>query len=143
MFNMPLSKGAKLTLISGKVAAGTSTITPTRVDMTGFGAVMFLIAVGTSATDIGAKVQQGAATGMGDAADLEGSLQLLDGTEKQIILDVRNPEEQYVRPAIVRTTSTEIEGVWALQYMPRDVPIDNNTAAQAVKLLERPAEGTA
>lgn len=145
MLNSPLpaSKGLKITKISPTVSTGTSAVNGTHVDMAGYLGVMFLISFGSSAADIGAKAQQGNDSGDSDMADLAGSLQLLDGTKKQIVLDVRRPSDRYVRPVLQRTTTTTVEAIWAIQYGPRDLPIDNVTAAQAVKLIEEPLEGTA
>lgn len=143
MMNLPLSQELKITLISGVVASGTTAVTPTKVDMQGWAGVMFLASFGSSAADIGMKVQQAKQSDLSDVADLAGSLKLLDGTKKQIVIDVRDPQERYVRPNIQRTTATTVEAVWAMQYRPRSVPVDNNTAAQAALLLESPVEGTA
>ncbi|TXH43404.1 MAG: hypothetical protein E6Q97_34085 [Desulfurellales bacterium] len=142
-FPLPPSKGMKITKISPTVATGTTTITPTHVDMRGFMGVIFLISFGSSAADIGAKIQQGLLSDDSDMADLAGSLTLLDGTKKQLVIDVKGPSDTYVRPSIQRTTTTTIESVWAIQYGPRDLPIDNVAADQVVKLLEDALEGTA
>lgn len=142
-YPLPLSKGCKITKISPTVSTGTSAVNGTHVDMAGFLGVLFLISFGSTATDIGAKAQQGDASNDGDMSDLADSLQLLDGTQKQIVLDVKGPTGRYVRPVLQRTTTTTVEAIWAIQYGPRDLPISNATAAQAVNLLEDPEEGTA
>lgn len=140
---LPLSYETKYTLVSGVVSSGTTTINGSAVDMQGWLGVVFLVSYGTSAADNGIKAQQGKASGMGDAADLEGSKKLLDGTQKQVVLDIYKPDERYVRPSILRGTGTTIEAVWAIQYRPNSTPVDNATVNQATKVVTSPSEGTA
>lgn len=142
-FPLPLSKGCKITQLSPFVSTGTTAVNGTAVNQKGFSGVLFLMSFGSSAADIGAKVQQGDESDNSDMADLEGSLTLLDGTKKQLLIDVKGSGDIYLRPSLQRTTTTTVESVWAIQYAARDLPIDNLTAAMVVKLLEDPEEGTA
>ena len=142
-YPLPLSKGCKLVKVSAAVATGTTTINTSHVDRRGFMGVLFLFSFGSSAADIGAKIQQGMESDNSDMADLADSLTLLDGTKKQLLIDVKGGSDDYIRGSIQRTTTTTIESAWALLYGPRDLPIDNVAADQVVALLEDPVEGTA
>jgi len=140
---MNLSKNVKITQVLVATATGTTTINTSVVDMQGYDGVVFLVSTGSAAADIGVKLQQGQVSDGSDAADLAGSKQLSDATQKAFVLDLYQPQERYVRAAIQRTTTTTIEAAWAIQYCGAKMPINNVTAAQAAKLLASPDEGTA
>lgn len=140
---MNLSKHVKVTKVSATVAAGTSAVNGTVIDMQGFEGVMFVASVGTAAADNGIKAQQGQQSNLSDAADLASTQVLSDATQTDLVLDVYKPQERYVRPVIVRGTSTTVEAVWAIQYEARTKPTDNTTTAQAAELHVSPDEGTA
>ena len=130
------------------VAAATD-LAGTQVDMTGFDGVLFVCVMGvitaTAVTSI--KAQQGAVTGMGDAADLEDSeLAIADDDDGQIFaIDLWRPLEQFVRPYIDRLTQNAVVAVClAIQYKAKDratamAIVDALTLVQ----LNGPAEGTA
>lgn len=144
MIDLSLLKEAKVTEVVSATAAGTSTINGTALDMSGFENVVFIVSFGTAAADNGVKVQQDTVVGMGGAADLLGSSRLCNGTGKVVCSEIVKPRERFVRPAVLRGTSTTINSVIAIQLGARKVPIDNNvTNAQAAEVLISPAEGTA
>lgn len=133
----------KITNVSDAVATGTTTISSSIVDMADYESVAFVANVGASAVDIGIKAQQDTASNMAGAADLEGSKQLLDGTQKYMVLEIIKPAERYVRCQILRATTCTIGGIWAIQFNPRTLPITNTSAALAAKTKVTPNEGTA
>lgn len=140
---MNLSENVKITKVSATVTAGTSAVECAVVDMQGYNGVVFVASIGTAAADNGVKAQQGAASDLSDDADLLGTQILSDGTQKEFVLDVYRPEKRYLRPVIIRATSTTVEAVWAIQYAGTKRPEVNVTAAQAAELHVSPAEGTA
>lgn len=143
MLNLGLSEEVKIDKVLVYTATGTTTINTDEVDMQGYDGVVFIASVGSSAADVGMKVQQDIVTGMSGAADLEGSKQLLDGTQKQIVVDIHRPLERFVRAAVIRATTTTIEAVWAIRYRARNLPVTNTNSVLAAKRLVSPAEGTA
>lgn len=140
---MNLSKDLKVTKVLVATATGTSTINTSVVDTQGFEGVLFLVSLGTAAANNGIKGQQGQIANMSDAADLAGTQVLSNGTQTDILLDIYRPQERYLRAAVIRGTTTTIDCVWAIQYMPGKKPVNNVTAAQVVELWASPAEGTA
>lgn len=141
---MNLSKNVKVTKVSAAVATATSAVNCSAVDMQGFEGVMFVASIGSANVGNGIKVQQGQQSGMGDAADLAGTQVLSDGTQTDLVVDVNQPQERYVRPVIIRAgATTTVEAAWAIQYGPRSKPVSNATAAQAVETHLSPDEGTA
>lgn len=141
---MNLSKSVKITKVVDATIAGTSAVNGSEVDMSGFEGVIFIAKIGTAAADNGIKVQQDTATGMSGAADLEGTSNLSDGTEETLITDIYRPREQFVRPVVVRGTSTTVESVYAIQYGAATCPVDNDASTDnSYELHVSPAEGTA
>jgi len=139
----PLSENVKITKIKAYQAANTTTITSDEVDMEGFEGVIFIADGGTAAANTGIKGRQDTATGMGTADDLEGTSNLSDATQTDMVLDIFRPQERFLDCQVLRGTSTTIEAVWAIQYGAKKAPVDNETTAQAYELHVSPDEGTA
>lgn len=145
-----LLKDIKITRVMNAVAAGTSNQNGSTLDMSGWDGVQFIAAFGTlTATQVtGLKAQQGAASGMGDAADLAGSAvgPMADGDgNKCLVLDIYRPQERYVRCVVTRgTANAVIDGVIAIQYRGRKAPVTQDTTTIAANESHvSPAEGTA
>lgn len=141
-----LSKNAKITKLNGTQGAAATEFEGASVDMQGYEAVTFLTSLGTAATDNGIKAQQSSDDGSSDAfADLTDTQVLSDGTETDLVLEITKPVERYVRPVVVRGTSSTVEAVWAVQFPHTGLhPIDNDSpTAQAAETHASPAEGTA
>lgn len=146
---MNLSKEIKITRVVNATAAGTTDIEGSVLDMSGFEGVVFIALFGTlTATQVTSlKAQQGAASDMSDAADLEGSsvgpLADTDGN-KCLVLDVYRPQERYVRCVVDRgTANAVVDGVIAIQYGPRTKPTINDSTVKVAELVISPDEGTA
>lgn len=141
---MNLLKNVKIINLKDAVAGGTSDVTDaTVVDTQGFEGCMFVAKLGTSAVDNGIKsVKQGAASDLSDGQDLEGSKVLLDGTSKVAVCDVFRPRERYLRPIIVRATSTTLDSVVAILYGARKAPVTQGATTSGEQHVS-PAEGTA
>lgn len=145
MFNQ-LGKNVKVTKLAATQSGAASTYSgASSVDMSGFEGVIFLVSLGTAATDNGVKAQQSSDDGSSDAfADLEGTKVLSDGTETDLVLAIHRPRERYLKPIVLRGTSSTVEAIWAVQYGARKMPIDNDSpTAQAAENHVSPAEGTA
>ena len=146
---MNLSKNTKLTRVSNAVAAGTTDINSTVIDMQNFEGVQFLVAFGaiTAGAVTSIKVQQGAQSDLSDAADLEGTAVAVadDDDNKLFYLDVFRPRERYVRLVVDRETQNAVlDGIFAQQYGPRTMPtIHDSTTVGGGETHASPAEGTA
>jgi hypothetical protein len=144
MFN--LSKAAKVTRVSNAVAAGTSDIESTAVDMKGFGAVQFIVALGTITT---AAVTVAKLQGSSDNVtfnDLEGSGQAIadDGDNKLVVLDLALPQHRYIKCVVDRgVQNAVVDDIIALQYLADKEPVTHATSVLSSKLTHAPAAGTA
>lgn len=146
---MQLSKHVKLQRVENAVAAGTTAVETDVVDVAEFEGVLFVIAMGaiTAGAVTSAKAQQGAASDLSDAADLEGTSVTIadDADNKLVYVDVKNPRERYVRCVVSRATQNAvIDGITAILYGPRVVPTTHDSATVATgESHVAVAEGTA
>jgi hypothetical protein len=144
MYGFGLLEDVKIIKTFDEVTAATSAANGVTIDTAGAEGVIFVTVFGTQAVDNGVKVQQDTASGMGTAADLLGSLQLVDATKTTAVNQVHRPRERYVRAVAVRGTSTTIPAGFAIVYGLKSVPFANGSQADvAAKVLVSPAEGTA
>lgn len=145
---MLLTEETKITRVSDAVAAGTTDVNSTGVDMSGFSAVAFLVALGTlTATAVTSiKLQQSDDDGSADAySDLEGSaITVADDDDNQIfVAEVVRPGKKYVRCVVDRgTANAVIDSIVAIQHQARSVPT-TQPATTTVESSVSPAEGTA
>ena len=146
---MNLSKNTKLTRVSNAVAAGTTDINGSVIDMQNWEGVMFIVLFGaiTAGAVTSIKAQQGTQSDLSDAADLEGtSVSVADDDDnKAFYLDIYRPGERYVRPVVDRgTQNAVVDGIVAIQYGPRKGPsTHDSTTVGGGELHVSPAEGTA
>jgi hypothetical protein len=147
---MNLSKACKIVRVKNAVAAGFGdTQTGSSVDMKGFCAVCFVALLGTVTATGTAKLkaQQSSDDGVADSfADLLGTG--VDGgdthSNKLLVLEIQNPRERYVKPAIVRATANVvIDGVVAFLFKADKEPVTEDASVAASELHHAPAEGTA
>ena len=131
---MELGKDAKLTIAittAAGVAAQTA-INGATLDMSGWESVLMVINFGvidaTAVTTI--KAQQDAASGMGGAADLIGTLQTIGAAddEKTFYIDLVKPLERFVRLVVSRgTADAVVGGATYIQYRGRKSPSAHGT----------------
>jgi hypothetical protein len=147
---MHLSKHVKITRVKTAQVAGTTDITSDTIDMQGFDGVLFLAHMGTitSGAVTSLKGQQGAASGMGDAADLEGTgVTIADTDDDKVIgLDIFEPRERYVRCIVDRgTQNAVVDSITAIQYCKQGLlpTTHDSTTVGTVEAHRSPAEGTA
>jgi hypothetical protein len=123
--------------------AGTSEIDGATIDMQGYEGVLFVAKFGTAAANNTLQAQQGADSGLSDAADLAGTSVTVGASDELVWLDLYRPEKRYVRVQAERGTSTTLDWGIALLYGPRTVPADNAVAGTiAGELTASPDEGT-
>lgn len=143
---MNLSRAAKLTRVSNAVAAGTSAVNSSSVDMKGFGAVEFIVAFGaiTAAAVTSIKLQ-----GSSDEttwSDLEGTSQTVadDADNKLFQADLAKPRHRYVRCVVSRATQNSVvDGILALQYEADFEPVTHGVTVGGTEFHHSPAAGTA
>lgn len=123
--------------------AGTSEVDGDIIDMQNYEGVIWICKFGTAATGNQLQAQQGADSGMSDAADLIGTLTTVGSSDEIVYLDLYRPRERYVRCQVQRGTSTTIDWCIAIQYGPKKLPVDNDVAGTiAGERHISPAEGT-
>ena len=140
---MNLGKMVKITKVIAGATAGTGTTNGTETDMANWDGVMFVGgALGTANAGNYFKLQQDTVTGMGAAADLEGSKITPSTNDYAIKVDLYRPRERFVRIVAVRGASTTLGDVYAIQYGGRKQPASDATGIESETHVS-PAEGTA
>lgn len=145
-----LAKQIKITRIMNGVVAGTTDQTSSAVNMAGWDGCLFIGLFGalTSTQVTLMKLQQSSDDGSADAySDLADSateaLADADGN-KMLLIDIFRPEKQYLKAVIDRgNANAVIDGLLAIQYAGRDIPITQGTTVKELVSLITPAEGTA
>lgn len=129
-------------------AADNESLTGSGVDMMGFRAVAFIVgaAGGEDFSTWSIKAQQDTDSAFGTAADLVGTAVAFStvaspSTDGLAILEIREPQERYVRPVITvpNVSTPKITFCIAIRYGAEDLPTTNATG----ELHVSPAEGTA
>ena len=151
--NKLLSELLPIRRVMNAVAAGTTDQTTTGFNLQDYkaNACLFICLFGalTSTQTTKVKVQVSDDDGDADAySDLEGSLTaaLDDGDgNKMVVIDVRHPPKPWLEVVIDRhTANAVIDGVIAIPYDVREVPVTQSTTYVAIlKQLVGVQEGTA
>lgn len=146
---MLLGNQIKVTRLLNGVAAGTTEQPGTSLDMAGFDGCLFMGFVGalTNGHTTALKAQQSSDNGSSDGfSDLAGSsVALADGdSNKVVLLDIYKPEKGYLKPVFSRGgANAVIDGIVAIQYASKTVPLTHGTTVKALKTFVTPPEGTA
>jgi hypothetical protein len=123
-------------------ASGTTTITQTTgLDMAGYEGCCFIVRLGSPAASNTLKVAQ-CDTSTGTYSDLA-STATGSGSDTPLIVDVKNPQEQYLKYIVTRVGgATTIDTVVAIQYGAAARPVTHPGSSQVEK-YHAPSEGTA
>jgi len=134
----------KITKVADTTANGTTTVNGSVIDMQGFEGVLFVTNIASAAANNIMKVQQGQVSNLSDAADLAGSGQTSGASDEVVAVDIYKPLERYLRPVVVRGTTTVLGEIYAIQYRSRRKPQSNVISGTInSRVLVSPAEGTA
>jgi hypothetical protein len=149
MNGQQLSKQGKLSIAITPTngAAGTADINGDILDMQGFESVLVAVTFGaiTSTAVTSIKAQQGAASNMSDAADLEGTAQVIADTDddKTFYIEITRPRERYVRLVVDRgTANAVVASALYIQHGAAKQPVSHGTNVAGESHIS-PAEGTA
>ena len=144
------SYASKKTRVSNAVAAGTTDINSSSVDMANFEGVVFDVFFGTltSTAVTSIKLQQSSDDGVSDAfSDLEASSVTVadDDDNQQAVAEVWRPQKRYVRCVVDRgTANAVVDAIGATQYQPRVLPTTDDASTIVGRVvLTSPDEGTA
>lgn len=131
-------------------AANTGETTTTAVDCAGAEGVAFIVDLGaiTSTGTATCKLQQSSDNGVADGwSDIAGSSLVNTGdsaTNKQLLLEVINPQKRYVRVSITRATANVvIDGVIGCAFGLKAEAATQGSTVDGSKQLVAPIEGTA
>lgn len=137
-------QGAILTKVADHSAAGTDAVTSAIVDMKGFAGAVFFTSFGTAAANNTLKVQQDTDPAGGTMADLTGTAVSAGTSDEDVIVEVCQPRERYLRAIVTRGTSSTCESIWAIRYGATNQLADNSVSGTQIGELHlAPAEGTA
>lgn len=138
----------QVTVVSPATTVGTTSITGTTLDMSGFEGVMFVFVAGTITDGAPAITAQGGSLANGsDAANLAGTSTALTAAQdnEAAILDLYRPTQRYITPVLVRGGSTGgvVGAMIAIQYGAHFEPTTQDVTTVGVsKLVVSPALGT-
>lgn len=140
-----LTNRVKLTKVADPSTSSTASVNTSILDMAGYEGVVFFTSLGTANSGNLIKVQQDAANSTASMADLTGTSVSSGSSDEDVWVDVHRPEKRYVRAQVVRDGAASTLGdVWAIQYGPRTLPVDNTTSGTITGEQHlRPLEGTA
>jgi hypothetical protein len=143
-----LARNLRIARALNAVAAGQTDQNGSIIDTANYEGVVFIAAFGTltAGAVTGLKAQMGDDPNLSDAADLAGTAQSIADSDdnKLLVLDVHRPAERYVRAGVTRgTADAVIDGVYAILYGPRVLPVTQDSTVAAINTLISPAEGTA
>ena len=118
-----LSDDVKITKVKDHSAANTTDVTSDELDMAGYDAVLFLTSFGTAAANNLVTMHDSAVSGSGFAATV--ALKASGTSDEDVLLDVHQPVQRYVKLVGSRGTSSTLESIWAIQYRARAKAITN------------------
>jgi len=141
---MDFSNNFLITKVADHTTAGTSDVTGTGVDMSGYEGVIFITSYGTAAADNLPHAETSSDDGSADAyTDLAGTEVGVSTSDEDVWLEIKRPPERYVRIVAERGTSSTCESIWAIRYGARSRGVDNTTAGTIHgELHASPAAGT-
>jgi hypothetical protein len=129
-------------------SAGTTDLTSEPVDTAGYEGVRFICGFGAITTNAvtSTKARQGAASDMGDGADLAGTAQTVaDSADNKIVItDIFRPQERYVDHVIDRGTQNAVVDFLIVElYGTRKTPVTQDATVAGAEVHSSPDEGTA
>lgn len=141
-----LLKDAKISKVEPRAAAGTDDLTTDVLDMSGFDSVAFIAATGdgTSGTVLELQVFGNTASSTSSPTPVEltsnsaqyTSSTATDADNKLLIVDVHRPNYRYVYAVLViDTQNCECDGIYAIQYNAKSLPVTADSDVIASALL--------
>lgn len=141
-----LFKNCKVVQVSTTVAAGTTDIEPSAVDVAGFDGVAFLFSFGAITTNAVTSVKAQTSTDNSSFADLAGTAQTVADTndDKSFVMDIYQPLERYIKPVVDRGTANAVLNcIFAILYNGRLAPPSHDSSVVGAEYHVSPARGTA
>lgn len=143
MYNM--LPNVEFVVVEAAAVAGTTELTTDEIDTSDCDGVVFFAHLGdvTTGSVLGFVADDSDTSGSGFAA-LTGALAFTagaaDADNKALILDVYKPNKRYVRARLQRgTANAVVNGITAVKYGKRSVPVTQGSTVLASGLLANPA----
>lgn len=138
---MQLAPNTKLILAKAAQGSAGTAVESDAINMANFQGCEFHGTITTGNAGNFAKVQQ-SADGSTGWEDLEGSRQTIATSGQAFRIDVRNPEDQYLRCVVIRAGADTATGdIYAVQYGAAKAPTTDGTGVNRVAIVS-PDEGT-
>ena len=145
MFN--LLKSCKFTKMKGRASASTTDQTPAAaLDMTGYDSVCLIAALGdaTSGSVLELQVFGVATNAVTGGTELTAdscqhtAASSSDSDDTLLIVDIHRPGYRYIYPTLViDTQNCESDGIYAIQYNARDLPVSQGSTVLASAFLQK------
>lgn len=136
-------KDSKISKVEARAAAGTTDLESDILDMSGFDSVMFIASTGdaTSGTVLELQVFGNTSSSTSGATEITAnsaqftSSSATDADNKLLVVDVHRPAYRYVYAVfVIDTQNCEGDGIYAIQYNAKSVPVtaDSDVIASAL-----------
>jgi hypothetical protein len=141
-----LTKEGKITKVLDYTAAGTDdTIESSVIDMQGFDAVVFVVAIGaiTATGTAAVQVQQGDESDGSDMANLTGAAVNFAAADTTLLaaIEVVKPAKRYLQVNVTRATANVvINSAIAIQHGSAVKPVTNGATVKGTVCVATPAE---
>jgi len=145
MEGLSLLKNAAIDRVSNAVAAGTTDINSTGVDMAGFDSVLFSVAFGTITSTAVTSVQIDHSDDNSSWNAVEGSKVSIPDTDsnKVVVVECVRPTKRYVRCTVDRgTANAVVDGITACRTLARKVPTSQGSTVSGSKVIVGSTTGT-
>lgn len=134
----------KLLKVKDHSTAATSAVESDIVDTAGYDGVVFVTSLGTANATNTMKIQQSATNATDDMTDLTGTSVSSGTTDEDLIVEVRQPTDRYLRAVVSRGASSTCESIWAILYgKGGNIAANSVAGTQIAEIHASPAEGTA
>lgn len=145
MNDLSLAKNVAIDRVSNAVAAGTSDINSTGVDMEGFETATFVVAFGTITATAVTSIQIDHSSDNSSYAAVAGSKVTVPDTasNKLAITETVRPTLQYVRCTVDRgTANAVVDGIFAIRSRAKKYPITQGSTVQGTTVIIGSTSGT-
>lgn len=140
MFNLNMIYDAKIVRVSNAVAAGTTTVTTSVLDMAGYNSVAFVAALGTVSSGGVATLQAhsnnvNSTSGAALIASTT-TAAATDGSNGLLALDINRPSQEYAFATLGRATANVVvDGIFAVLYNANEHPVTQDTTTLLASAL--------
>lgn len=140
-----LTEENKITRLSNAVAAGTTDVESTSIDMDGFDEATFIADLGAIVSGAVTSAKLQGSSDNSSFSDLEGTGLTIGDTDDNelVVLNIVRPQHRYLKMVIDRgTQNATVDSILCIQSQAREVPVTQPTGVNVERHVS-PAAGTA